>query len=137
MRQGQPRAAHERHIPAFLRNGSGPLRIARPRRGTVTRYSTEKDRQAMKVQLTSDQKAFARRAVESGRLHSEEEAVQEALALWEERERRRVTFLATLDDSRASLARGEGRVITQESMRELAAEVRERGRARLIAELAQ
>ena len=35
----------------------------------------------MEVQLTSDQKAFARRAVETGRLHSEEEAVQEALAL--------------------------------------------------------
>ncbi len=89
----------------------------------------------MEVQFTSDQKAFARRAVESGRLHSEEDAVQEALALWEERERGRVELLATLDDARASLARGEGRVITQESMRELAAEVRERGRARLIADL--
>ena len=91
----------------------------------------------MEVQLTSDQKAFARRAVESGRFRSEEDAVEEALALWEERERRRVAFLATLDEARASLARGEGRVITQESMRELAAEVRDRGRDRLIAELAQ
>ena len=90
----------------------------------------------MEVQLTSDQKAFARRAIESGRLRSEEEAVQEALALWEDRERRRVEFLATLDRSRASLAGGEGRVITHGSMRELAAEVRERGRARLIAQLA-
>jgi putative addiction module CopG family antidote len=91
----------------------------------------------MEVKLTSEQKAFARRAVDSGRFQSEEEAVQEALALWEERERCRVAFLATLDDARAALARGEGRVITEESMRELAAEVRERGRARLIAELAQ
>jgi Arc/MetJ-type ribon-helix-helix transcriptional regulator len=90
----------------------------------------------MENQLTADQKAFARRAVETGRLHSEEEAVQEALALWEERERGRVELLATLDDARASLARGEGRVVTRESMRELAAEVRDRGRARLIAELA-
>ena len=70
----------------------------------------------MEVQLTSDQKAFARRAVESGRLQSEEEAVQQALALWEGRERRRVEFLATLDEARASLARGEGREITPESM---------------------
>jgi Arc/MetJ-type ribon-helix-helix transcriptional regulator len=85
----------------------------------------------MEVQLTSDQKAFVRRAVESGRLRSEEDAVQEALALWEQRERKRIEFLVTLDDTRASLARGEGRVITEESMRELAAEVRERGRARL------
>ena len=91
----------------------------------------------MEVQLTADQRAFARRAVESGRFRSEKDAVEEALALWEERERRRVAFLATLDEARASLARGEGRVITQESMRELAAEVRDRGRDRLIAELAQ
>jgi Arc/MetJ-type ribon-helix-helix transcriptional regulator len=90
----------------------------------------------MHVQLTSDQKAFVRRAIESGRLHTEEDAVQEALALWEERERQRAEFLLTLDDARASLARGEGRVITQESMRQLAEEAKERGRARLLAELA-
>lgn len=91
----------------------------------------------MEVQLTSDQKAFARRAVESGRLKSEEEAVQQALALWEGRERRRVEFLATLDEARASLARGEGREITPESMQQLSAEIKARGRARLLAELAQ
>jgi Arc/MetJ-type ribon-helix-helix transcriptional regulator len=90
----------------------------------------------MDVQLTSDQKAFARRAVEHGRLRSEEDAVREALALWEDRERQRAEFLLTLHDAKASLARGEGRVITQESMRQLADEVKERGRARLLAELA-
>lgn len=89
----------------------------------------------MEVELTSDQKAFARRAVEAGRLHSEEDAVQEALRLWEDRERRRIEFLSSLDRSRVSLARGEGRELTQESMRELAAEVKARGRARLIAQL--
>jgi Arc/MetJ-type ribon-helix-helix transcriptional regulator len=91
----------------------------------------------LEVRLTSDQEAFARRAVETGRLQSEEDAVREALALWEERERGRIEFLSTLDDARRSLARGEGRVITQESMLDLAAEVRERGRARLIAEIAK
>ena len=89
----------------------------------------------MDVQLTPDQKAFARRAIESGRLHSEQDAVQEALALWEERERQRAEFLLTLDDAKALLARGEGRIITPESMRQLAQEVKERGRARLVAEL--
>ena len=90
---------------------------------------------AMDVQLTPDQKAFARRAIESGRLHSEQDSVQEALALWEERERQRTEFLLTLDDAKASLARGEGRIIKQESMQQLAQEVKERGRARLLAEL--
>ena len=55
----------------------------------------------MEVQLTSDQRAFAQRAIQSGRLHSEEDAVLEALALWEERERRRVELLATIETARA------------------------------------
>ncbi len=83
----------------------------------------------MDVELTPDQKAFAQRAIESGRLQSERDAVQEALALWEERERQRTEFLLTLEEAEASLARGEGRIITQESMRQLAADVKERGRA--------
>ncbi len=82
----------------------------------------------MKVALTSDQQAFARQAIENGRLRSEEDAVQEALLLWEERERTRLEFLTTLDEARSSLANGEGRVITPESMHELAATVKERGR---------
>lgn len=90
----------------------------------------------MEIELTSDQRAFVRHAMETGRLASEESAVHEALALWEERERSRMEYLASLDSALASLARGEGRVITEESMRELSAEVRARGRARLLAELA-
>jgi putative addiction module CopG family antidote len=46
----------------------------------------------MNVELTPDQRAFVQRAIESGRFSGEEEAVQEALALWEERERRRLTI---------------------------------------------
>jgi Arc/MetJ-type ribon-helix-helix transcriptional regulator len=86
----------------------------------------------MEVELTADQRAFARHAVEAGRLGSEEEAVKEALALWEERERRRVEFRVTIDEARASLARGEGRLITQESMRELSSEIKERGRVHAL-----
>ena len=88
----------------------------------------------MDVKLTADQQAFVRVAIESGRLRSEQEAVREALALWEEYERQRAEFLLTLDDARASLARGEGRAITQESMRELSEEVKGRARVRLLAE---
>jgi putative addiction module CopG family antidote len=88
----------------------------------------------MEVQLTPDQKAFVRRAIESGRLRREEDAVKEALSLWEERERRRLEILAAVDEAEASLGRGEGRPITQESMGELAASVKQRGRARLATE---
>jgi putative addiction module CopG family antidote len=63
----------------------------------------------MEVQLTPDQKAFVRQAIESGRLSREEDAVKEALSLWEERERRRLEILASVDRAEVSLARGEGR----------------------------
>lgn len=88
----------------------------------------------MEVQFTPDQKAFVRQAIESGRLHHEAEAVKEALSLWEERERRRVEILSAVDEAEASLTRGEGRPVTRESMRELAEDVKRRGRARLATE---
>jgi Arc/MetJ-type ribon-helix-helix transcriptional regulator len=87
----------------------------------------------MEVQLTDDQRAFVRQAIETGRLHRAEEAVEEAMALWEERERTRAEILASIDRAEASLARGEGRAITEQSMRELADETKKGGRTRLAA----
>jgi Arc/MetJ-type ribon-helix-helix transcriptional regulator len=89
----------------------------------------------MDVRLTPDQQAFVRQAIQSGRLHREEDAVQEALALWEERERTRAEILIAVDAAEASIARGQGRIITEQSMRDLAEEVKQRGRNRLTAEL--
>ncbi len=88
----------------------------------------------MQVELTVDQKAFARQAVQTGRLHDEGEVIEEALALWESRERTRAEMLAAIELAEASLARGEGRMITEQSMLDLASEVKQRGRARLMAE---
>jgi putative addiction module CopG family antidote len=90
---------------------------------------------SMNVDLTPEQKAFAQRAIESGRLNSEDDAVRQALALWEERERQRAEFLQTLSEAKASAARGEGRDVTPDTIQQLAVEVKERGRARLMAEL--
>jgi len=88
----------------------------------------------MEVQFTPDQEAFARQAVESGRLRREEDALREALSLWEEPERTRAEILALVDEAELSLLSGQGRVITPDSMRELAEDVKQRGRARLAAE---
>lgn len=85
----------------------------------------------MDVQFTREQKAFVQEAIKSGRLSREEDAIQEALAMWEGRERARAEILAAVDEAEASLARDQGRVITEESMRELAGAVKTRGRARL------
>jgi putative addiction module CopG family antidote len=88
----------------------------------------------MEVQLTEEQKAFVRHAIESGRLQREEDAVREALSLWEERERRRLEILIAVDRAEASLSRGEGRrVNTPEDVKQLAEDVKLRGIARLNA----
>ena len=86
------------------------------------------------MQLTPGQKALVRQAIESGRLRREEGAVQEALSLWEERERTRAEILAAIHEAEIPLAHGEARPITEESMRELAEQVKQRGRTRLAAE---
>ena len=87
----------------------------------------------MNVELTPDQRAFVQKAVESGRFKREEEAVEEALALWERRERRRLEIIAMIEEAEASLARGEGRVFTKETTPALFAEHKERLRQRVAA----
>ena len=85
----------------------------------------------MKVHISPDQRAFIREAIESGRFRKEEDALQEALALWEERERVRSEILAAVDKAEDSIARGKDRIVTRASVRALAKEVKQRGRARV------
>jgi len=88
----------------------------------------------MNVELTPDQRAFIQKAIESGRFSHEEEAVREALALWEERERRRLEIIAMLDEADASFERGEGIPITEESVKGLVEEAKQRLRRRIEVE---
>lgn len=88
----------------------------------------------MNVELTPDQQAFVQKAIEGGRFARPEEAIEEALALWEERERRRVEILAMLDEADASLARGEGIPITEESVKVLIEQAKQRLHHRIEAE---
>jgi hypothetical protein len=89
----------------------------------------------MEIRLLPDQEAhLAAVAASTGR--TTDELVQEAVALWEERENVRALteFRASLDKAEAALGQGKGRVVTQESMRKLSEEVHQRGLARLAAE---
>jgi len=88
----------------------------------------------IEIHLTSDQEVLIRYAVESGRLASAQEAVREALALWEDRERRRAELLAMIDEAEDSAAAGLTRPLTTESMQALAAEINRSGRARLASQ---
>jgi predicted DNA-binding protein len=88
----------------------------------------------MEIRLPPEQEAhLAAIAATTGR--STEELVQEALELWEQQNANMLAeFRKTLDAAEASLAEGKGRIITQQSMRDLADEVHRRGLARLEAE---
>lgn len=85
---------------------------------------------SMQVTLTPDQEALVVQGMRSGRFGSVEDAVTYALSLWEERERERETLIASLDEAEASLTRDDGLEITPETMRELARDVKDRGRLR-------
>lgn len=85
----------------------------------------------MEVHLTPDQQAFVRQAIEAGRVQNEQDAIHEALALWEERERRRTEILAAVDVAEASLTNGQGLPLTEDSVPELSNRVKGRGRTRL------
>lgn len=88
----------------------------------------------MEVHLTPDQEAFVQQGLKSGRLHSAEEAVQQAMLLWEERERLRVELLVAIEEADAEFARGESIELTEETTRELAEQIKQHGIASLAAQ---
>jgi putative addiction module CopG family antidote len=85
----------------------------------------------MQVELTPAQSSFVDLGIQEGRYRDSDEAVRQALALWEKRERARVELLASLDLAEHSLDAGEGESYTSETLLELVESVKERGMARL------
>jgi predicted DNA-binding protein len=84
----------------------------------------------MEIRLPPEKEArLAAIAASTGR--STDELVREAIELWEEENAWTLAeFCKTLDAAEASIARGEGIPITPENMRELAEDVKRRGRER-------
>jgi putative addiction module CopG family antidote len=85
----------------------------------------------MQVQLTPEQNSFIDLGIQEGRFRDREEAVRQALALWEKRERARVELLASLDLAEKSLDTGEGETYTGENLHELVRSIKERGTSKL------
>ena len=83
----------------------------------------------MEVELTPDQEAFVKQAIETGRLRRREEAVQEALLLWEERERSRAELLASLDEAETDLQTGRYKDYSPETLPTLTDELKREARA--------
>lgn len=89
----------------------------------------------MPFQPTPDQEAFMRDAVRVGRLRQPEDALPEAMLLWERRERARARILAAVDEAEASLARGEGRTLEEGDLPGFVEEIHQRGLARIATRL--
>jgi putative addiction module CopG family antidote len=87
----------------------------------------------MQVELTPEQSSFVELGIQQGRFRDREEAVRQALSLWEKRERARVELLVSLDLAEQSLDAGEGEEYTVETLHSLVDSVKERGAAKLAA----
>jgi putative addiction module CopG family antidote len=85
----------------------------------------------MQVELTPAQNSFVDLGIQEGRFRDSDEAVRQALAQWEKRERLRVELLASLDLAEQSLDAGEGETYTCETLHELVESVQVRGIAQL------
>jgi putative addiction module CopG family antidote len=85
----------------------------------------------MQVELTPAQASFIDLGIQEGRFRNSEEAIREALAQWEKRERARVQLLTSLDSAEQALDAGEGEEYTIETLSSLVQSVQERGTARL------
>lgn len=81
----------------------------------------------MQVDLTPAQASFIDIGIQEGRFRDSEEAIREALAQWEKRERARVELLASLDAAEQALDAGEGEEYTIDTLSSLVQSVRERG----------
>jgi len=88
----------------------------------------------MDVVLTPEQDRLVSEAVASGRFRHREDVVREALALWENQERQRLAFRASLDEAEASARDANAGAVTDMAMADLAEAVKRRGRERLAVE---
>ena len=85
----------------------------------------------MQVELTPEQNSFVDMGIQEGRYRDREEAVRQALVLWEKRERARIELLTSIDAAERSLDAGEGEEYTNSTLDGLVDSVRERGMSRL------
>jgi Arc/MetJ-type ribon-helix-helix transcriptional regulator len=82
----------------------------------------------MEVQLTTGQELLIQRAIEQGRYRSAEEAVLDAMARWEERERQRIDLTSDIGRAETELTSGGYSDYTDETLPLLAEELKREAR---------
>jgi hypothetical protein len=80
----------------------------------------------VQINLTPEQETFVQQALRSGRIDRPEDAVTEASCSVRNARCCAPNGIASLNEARGSITRGEGRIITQASMQALADEAKQR-----------
>ena len=83
----------------------------------------------MEVHFTPEQEAFIHQGIASGRYRNAEDALREAMARWEEDERRRMELLSAFDEAEADLKTGQYTDYTNETLSQLSEELKQEARA--------
>lgn len=84
----------------------------------------------MKLDLTPEQTAFIKHAIVSGRYLAPEEAINDAMELWLNRERARMEITASLDAAEADIAAGNYACYSAKELPGLADDLKHKARQR-------
>jgi Arc/MetJ-type ribon-helix-helix transcriptional regulator len=87
----------------------------------------------MEIELTPEQDSLVSLGIEQGRFRRREDAVRNAMALWEEQERARIDLLAELEAGDSSFDEGDIVMDSDESLAAFFDDIKQRGRAKLAA----
>ncbi|HLG98333.1 MAG TPA: type II toxin-antitoxin system ParD family antitoxin [Bryobacteraceae bacterium] len=82
----------------------------------------------MEVKLTPRQEFLIQRAIEQGRYRSADDAVRDAMARWEERERERIDLTTDIGRAEADLKSGSYQDYTDDTLAFLAEELKREAR---------
>jgi putative addiction module CopG family antidote len=87
----------------------------------------------MEIELTPEQDSLVNLAIEQGRFQKREDAVRDALALWEKRERARIELLAEIEAGDNCSEEDDVVLDSEEAVAAFFEEIKQRGRATLAA----
>jgi putative addiction module CopG family antidote len=85
----------------------------------------------MEIELTPEQDSLVNLGIEQGRFQRREDAVRDAMALWEERERARLELLAELEAGESSFEEDDVVLDSEEAVAAFFEDIKRRGRAKL------
>jgi Arc/MetJ-type ribon-helix-helix transcriptional regulator len=87
----------------------------------------------MEIELTPEQDSLVNLGIEQGRIQRREDAVRDAMTLWEKRERARIELLAELEAGDDSFEEDDIVLDSDEAVAAFFEDIKQRGRAKLAA----